>query len=306
MLKKITIFLLTLFIIINAEEPRSFLIFGGKTGWMGQKVVKIIQDLGHVAICAESRLENSSAMEAEIQSIMPDFIINAAGITGRPNIDWCEQHKQETFEVNVVGTLNLVQLATKYNIHLTNLTTGCLYTYDEKHPMGSGVGFTEEEKPNLFNSIYAKTKIILEDLLTEYPEVLNLRIKMPISTEFDKGFVGKIINFKKVVNFPNSLAVLDELLPIAVDMTLKKVTGCFNFVNPGSLSHHEVLELYKEYVDPSHRYGCFTQDELSKIPVRSNAVLSTSKLLKLYPNILPIRESLIQLFKKIKMGLNPL
>ena len=33
----------------------------------------------------------------------------AAGLTGRPNVDWCESNKQSTVRVNVMGTLNLIK-----------------------------------------------------------------------------------------------------------------------------------------------------------------------------------------------------
>lgn len=277
----------------------NILVFGGQTGWIGQKIVTILNDLGYDAICAESRLENRESIINEISKTQPVAIINAAGITGKPNVDWCESHKQETLRVNVIGTLNLADIAYIHGIHLTNISTGCIYEYDEQHPMGSGIGFTEDEEPNFDGSFYSKTKIILEKLILEYPNVLNLRIKMPVSQEFDKGFIGKISKYKKLINVPNSLCVLEDLLPIAVDMTLKGIKGNYNFVNPGTMTHNEIMDLYKHYVDKNHIYENFTLEEQSKIlkARRANAELSPAKLLKLYPDIPHIKESLIQLFK---------
>jgi dTDP-4-dehydrorhamnose reductase len=283
-------------------QAKTFLVFGGKTGWIGQKIVSIIKDLGHIPVCACARLENREAIIKEIREIKPDYIINAAGITGNPNVDWCEDHKQETIRTNLIGTLNLADIAFMCNIHLTNISTGCIYEYDEKHPRGSGIGFTEEEAPNFTGSFYSRTKIQMESLISEYPNVLNLRVKMPVSLELDKGFVGKIIKYKKVVNVPNSLTVLDDLLPIAVDMTLKEVKGIFNFVNPGTISHHEVLELFKQHIDPMHGYEGFTVEEQDRMlkARRANAELSAAKLLKFYPDIPQISESLVKLFTRIK------
>jgi dTDP-4-dehydrorhamnose reductase len=285
-------------------QAKTFLVFGGKTGWIGQKIVQIIKEKGHVPICARSRLENREAIIKEIEEAKPDYIINAAGLTGKPNVDWCEDHKQETMRTNVIGTLNLADIAFMHNIHLTNISTGCIYEYDDKHPMGSGIAFTEEEAPNFFGSFYSRTKIQMESLILEYPNVLNLRVKMPISTELDKGFVGKIIKFKKVVNIPNSLTVLDDLLPLVVDMSLDGIKGNFNFVNPGAISHHEVLELYKQYIDPAHIYEALTLEEQAKMlkARRANAELSAEKLLKRYPNVPCIKDSLKTLFMRISVG----
>lgn len=298
---KLRYFLFSLLFISCVINAKTILVFGGKTGWIGKKIVTLLKDAGHSPICAESRLENRTDIINEILRIKPDAIINTAGITGKPNVDWCEDHKQETIRTNVIGTLTLADVAFEQKLHLTNISTGCIYEYDNNHPMGSGIGFTEEEEPNFAGSFYSRTKIQLEKLLLEYPNVLNLRVKMPISSELDKGFVGKIITFKKLVNIPNSLCNLEDLLPIAVDMTLRKITGNYNFVNPGALSHNEVIELYKEYIDPSHTYENFSLEEQAKIlkARRANAELSAEKLLKLYPNIPHIKDSLINLFKKI-------
>lgn len=303
MMKKFAFFVLGLFIslFMTSVQAKNILVFGGKTGWIGQKIVTIIKDLGHTPMCADSRLENREAIIAEIAQKKPDYIINAAGITGKPNVDWCEDHKQETMRINVIGTLNLADIAFLHNIHLTNISTGCIYEYDAQHQVGSGIGFTEDEAPNFTGSFYSRTKIQMESLLLEFPNILNLRVKMPVSTELDKGFVGKIIKYKKVVNVPNSLTVLDDLLPIAVDMTLKEIKGNFNFVNPGAISHHEVLALYQHYIDPSHVFEGFTVEEQDRMlkARRANAELSANKLLKLYPNIPCIQNSLVKLFKKL-------
>ena len=37
------------------------------------------------------------------RSYKPTHVLNSAGVTGRPNVDWCEDHKQETIRANVVG-----------------------------------------------------------------------------------------------------------------------------------------------------------------------------------------------------------
>lgn len=280
-------------------QAKTILVFGGKTGWIGSEIVRYINQAGHVAICANSRLENRQDILEEIDHAKPDAIINAAGITGKPNVDWCETHKQETIRTNVIGTLNLADIAYCKGLHLTNISTGCIYEYDEIHPMGSGIGFKEEDEPNFAGSFYSRTKIQMEKLLLEYPNVLNLRIKMPVSYELDKGFIGKIVSFKKVINIPNSLCVLEDLLPIAIDMTLKEIKGNFNFVNPGAISHHEVLALYKEYVNPDHCYESFSVEEQNKMlkARRANAELNVNKLLALYPDIPHIKKSLAQLFE---------
>lgn len=284
-------------------QPKTILVFGGKTGWIGQKMVKYLESQGQLVFAAESRLEYRRDLEREIDRIAPDYIINCAGVTGTPNVDWCESHKLETLRTNILGTLNLIDVAAMRGIHVTNFNTGCIYEYDEEHPVGSGRGFTEEDEPNFDGSFYSKTKAILEKLIVYYPNLLNLRVRMPISADLHpKNFITKISRYQKVINIPNSMTILDDLLPVAIDMTFKEIKGNFNFVNPGTLSHNEILDLYKFYIDPNFTYENFTVEEQDKIlkARRSNNELSAEKLLKLYPNLPSAKNSIHGVFDRMK------
>ena len=42
---------------------------------------------------ATARLENREAVIRDIEKAQPTHVLNCAGITGRPNVDWCEDHK---------------------------------------------------------------------------------------------------------------------------------------------------------------------------------------------------------------------
>ena len=171
-MKQARFILVIILLLSSSMESKVFLVFGGKTGWIGKKITALLTEQGHMAICTKSRLENRESIVGEIKQHKPDFIINAAGITGRPTVDWCEDHKQETLRANVLGALNLVDVAYTFGIHVTNFATGCIYTYDDKHPENSGIGFAENEEPNFTQSFYSKTKVLLEKLILEY---LNLQ-----------------------------------------------------------------------------------------------------------------------------------
>jgi len=231
-------------------DAKTFLVFGGKQGWIGQQMIALLTEQGHTAIAAESRLEDRVQVEKEIVRIHPDCILNTAGVTGRPNVDWCESNKQATIRANLVGALTLFDIAHKHNIHVINFGTGCIYEYNDAHPMYSGIGFKEEEEPNFQNSFYSFTKTMLDKLISSYPNVLNLRLRMPISDDLhQRSFITKITRYERVVNIPNSMSVLHDLLPLVPEMAERKLTGNYNFVNPGVISHNEILDLYKEYIE---------------------------------------------------------
>lgn len=302
------IFFLTailLFFVTNLSAE-TFLVFGGKTGWIGQKVVALLQEQNHTVFAAESRLENREEIQNEINKTQPDFIINVAGVTGRPNVDWCEDNKQTTLRCNILGALNLADIAYQNDIHFTNFGTGCIYQYDDAHPMGSGIGFTEEDQPNFAGSFYSRTKVMLDNLLLSYPNVLNLRLRMPISDDLHpRNFITKITKYQKVVNIPNSMSILEDLLPVAIEMALRHLTGNYNFTNPGTISHNEVLALYKEYIDPNFTWTNFSVEEQNKIlkAQRSNNELDVSKLLSQFPDIPNIKDSMRNVFERMRDNL---
>lgn len=102
-------------------------------------------------------------------------------------------NKQATIRSNVIGTMNLIDLCYLSGIHVTNFATGCIYQYDATHAMGSGNGFKEEDTANFADSYYSKTKAVTEQLLLQYDNVLNLRLRMPVSDELHpRNFVTKI------------------------------------------------------------------------------------------------------------------
>ncbi len=275
----------------------------GSTGWIGSKIKFLLDKNGEKVVCAKARLQNTQDVERELDSIKPARVVNCAGLTGRPNVDWCEDHKPEVIRVNVLGTVALIDACYQRDIHLTNFATGCIYQYDSAHPQGSGLAFKEEDKPNFVGSFYSYTKEIAERLVKSYDNVLTLRLRMPLSDELSpRSFITKITKYERVVNIPNSMTVLHDLLPVAYDLAKRKRTGIYNFTNPGTISHNQILDLYKQYIDPKFSYKNFTLAEQAKIlkADRSNNELDVSKLLGEYPDIFHISTSIHLLFQRMK------
>jgi len=284
----------------------SFLVFGGEKGWIGQKIVCLLKAQGKEANVATARLENRTDVESDIKKYNPKYILNCAGVTGRPNVDWCEDHKQETIRSNVIGTLNLIDVAFLHGIHVTNFATGCIFEYDDEHALHSGKGFLEDDVPNFDKSFYSMTKGLVEKLSRFYPNALVLRVRMPISDDLEpRNFITKISKYERVVNIPNSMTVLHDLLPVSIDMTEKGLKGVYNFTNPGVISHNEILDLYIQYIDPKFTYKNFSLEEQAKIlkAGRSNNELDSSKLAGLYPSIPHIKTSINGVFQRMAQNM---
>lgn len=286
----------------------------GSTGWIGGKLKQLL--LKENLILAKSRLNEYDSLIQELKKVNPTHVILAAGLTGRPNVDWCEDHKHLVTDVNVTGSAVLASYCYNNKIHLTYFGTGCIYEFDKDHPMPSiedadhigyidlKKGFTEEDIPNFDKSFYSRSKILIEQLMVQY-NALILRIRMPLTADLHvRNFITKITKYEYVVDIPNSMTVLSDFLPISIKMMKDGVVGKWNFVNPGVVSHNQILRLYKKYVDSTFEWKNFTIAEQSKIlkAGRSNNYLDTTKLCKYYsvPNI---KESIVKLFKEMKKNI---
>ncbi|EME44168.1 hypothetical protein DOTSEDRAFT_80011 [Dothistroma septosporum NZE10] len=294
-------------------SSNTYLIWG-KNGWIGGLLHDLLEQQGKNVHATAVRMHEQEQVRQILDEIKPTHVINCAGKTGRPNVDWCESHKLETMESNGLGTLVVAYECEKRNIHCTVLATGCIYTseYNEDRSQLLGKPFTEDDEPNFTGSFYSATKAPIETLLKNYPNVLVLRLRMPVSSDLNpRSFVTKILAYPKVVNIPNSHSLLPNLLPIVVSMAEHAETGVYNFTNPGAISHNEVLQLYKDVVDPSYTWANFTLEEQAKVIVaeRSNCELDSSKLVKkveeyqtegLNLEVPPIREAYRRCFEGMR------
>ena len=275
----------------------------GSTGWIGSQCCKILRDVNtYTVIESKIRIDDYGSIGKELDLVKPTHVLLTAGKTGRPNIDWCEDHKIETIETNTLGTCVVVSECQRRGIWCCYFGTGCIYEYDQEH-QERGVGFTEMDEPNFDRSWYSYTKILTEKILKTYSNVCICRIRMPISSDFHpRSFITKILSYQKVINVQNSMTILDDFLYLVPQIFERKLTGIYNFCNQGSISHNEILDLYINHIDPNFKYTNFTieeQDLVVKAP-RSNNTLNVSKILGEFPDIPHIKDSIEKVFEKLK------
>ena len=299
------------------------LLIYGSRGWIGSQFIQYllsdkplkefnlkkknkIKDL--VIYKGNSRLNDLEEVKKEINFIKPDNIISFIGRThGKigdkefTTIDYLEQEGKiyENIRDNLYSPLSLALLCKELDIHYTYLGTGCIFDYiNPENP----IGFKESHKPNFFGSSYSIVKGFTDMLMHQLESnVLNLRIRMPINSEKkSRNFIYKITHYEKICSIPNSMTVLPDFFPIILDLILNKTTGTLNLTNPGLISHNEILEMYKEIVNPEFTWENFSIEEQNEIldSKRSNNYLDTSKLEWLYPSVKSIKKSVRDILKK--------
>jgi dTDP-4-dehydrorhamnose reductase len=285
------------------------LIFGSK-GWIGSQFIDYLKlnDTNIIYKETEIRADDEEEVEKIIIDYKPTNIISFIGRTygnGINSIDYLEQRGMLKYNVrdNLFAPMVLASLSNKYNIHYTYLGTGCIF--NQINPLDKC--YKEEDKPDFFGSSYSTVKGFTDRLIKMYPNTLNLRIRMPIvDYHHPRNFITKITEYNKITSMPNSMTILKDFYPVIVDLIKRKEVGTLNLVNPNVITHNEILEMYKEIIDPLFKWENFTIEEQNQVlkSERSNNQMDTSKLISLYPTIPDIKTGVRNCLLEMKRRMN--
>ena len=290
----------------------------GHAGWIGNQFVDILKKNNINHLVGTSRVDDALSLSLELDNVLPTHVVSFIGrthgiIDGKvyPTIDYLENPGKlvENMRDNLFSPLSLGIACKDRNIHYTYLGTGCIFNYADvvKAVETGGTNehkFNENDVPNFFGSSYSIVKGFTDRLMHQLKDsVLNLRIRMPIVAEENPcNFITKILSYSKICSVPNSMSVLDELLPIVIKMMTAGVTGTVNLTNPGVITHNEILEMYQKHVDPTFTWTNFSIEEQRKNLMcdRSNNWLDTTLLEKFAPEVRHIRVAVEDTIKKYK------
>ena len=207
----------------------------GSNGFLGQQLLKYIPG----SVGSTTKLYD---IESELKFMKPKNVISAAGISGKPTVDWCETHKDETVYTNLTQQLHLIQVCKNMGIHLTILGSALVYD-GEKY-------FTEEDTPNYDRLFYSKVRIMLENIIREVyqNDTLYLRLIYPVTGDGNpKCFANKIKSRKSNIHDTTvSLTVVPSLFPQITRLVKNKTTGILNFTNDGSITLGKILDILGE------------------------------------------------------------
>lgn len=271
----------------------TWLVYGSQ-GWIGSMITDLLKECDEYDVkCGVARVDDTKRVQLELEHYKPDRVLCLVGRThgkGHSTIDYLEQPGKlvENVRDNLFAPISLALMCKELNIHLTYLGTGCIFSGEEE--------YLENDLPDFFGSSYSVVKGFTDRLAHLLDNVLNVRIRMPIvGYHHPRNFITKIVSYDKVINVQNSMTVLEDLLPILVDLAKKKQCGTINLVNPGTISHNEILDLYKQIVDPLFTYKNFSIEEQDAILLskRSNNKLDTRTLEFLYPDVPDIKTSIM-------------
>ncbi len=282
----------------DKQQSKEMVLVYGAGGWIGGQFTRLLQEQGVNFEAGKNRMGNDpdESIEKEILEAAPSHVVSFIGRAHGPGcntVDYVEGGPEKlaiNLRDNLFGPMLLAEICRKHNIHFTYIGSGCIFTYNEKHPIG-GSPVTEDETANFFGSSYSVAKGYTDRLMSHYGNVLNLRIRLPISEEVhQRNSITKLAKYPKILSVPNSVTVLPDLLPAVLQLMKRKHVGTVNLVNHGIIEHEDILSDYIKYVDPSHTFELMRLDDSSELAktlkkTRCNCHLDSTILSELCPQV---------------------
>lgn len=256
----------------------------------------------------------------------PEFLVNCAGFTGRPNVDACETAKADTLLGNALLPQTVAHACAAAGVPWGHVSSGCIYTgakvrdadgtwstvADLMRPdllatiradRGRLRGFTEEDPPNFsFRSppcsFYSGTKALGEEAVVGIGESYVWRLRIPFDgQDGPRNYLSKVQRYAKVYDNVNSVSHRGDYASACLDCWEKRVPwGIYNVTNPGWVTTRDVVELVQKHVAPHRSFEYWGDDaEFYKVAAktpRSNCVLDTGKLVAAGIRIRSVGEAL--------------
>lgn len=235
-----------------------------------------------------------------IRETKATFLINAAGYTGKPNVDACETNKTDTLLGNAILPGIIREVCESVKLSWGHVSSGCIYTGRRL----DGNGFTEVDPPNFsFRtnncSFYSGTKALGEEILEGAENCYVWRLRIPFNhIDSPRNYLTKLLKYEYLLEAENSISHLNDFVNACIVSWQKRVpSGIYNITNPGSVTTKEVVELIRENLAPDHNFKFFkNEDEFMQKAAqtpRSNCVLDSSKIIEAGVDLRPVREAII-------------
>ncbi len=248
---------------------------------------------------AEFNGENPRDLARAIQENRASFLINAAGYTGKPNVDACEDHKAECMFGNAVLPGRVAVACRTAGIPWGHVSSGCIFS--GSHPDGSG--FTEVDEPNFcFRngncSFYSGTKALGEEVLANEKNVYVWRLRIPFDAyDCPRNYLSKLMAYDMLLQATNSISHRADFVSACVESWRREIPcGIYNVTNPGSIATSEIVELLTESDVCRKKFRFFPNErafmQLAARTPRSNCVMSSQKLASFGIHLRPVREAI--------------
>lgn len=280
------------------------IILFGSNGYIGSEFKKQLQELKSSTMTVFYWPNSHKTTMCDLDKWHKDrgypsikAVINAAGYTGKPNVDACEINKEETLHGNVIWPQILTDWCALRDIPLGHVSSGCIY-----QGTNNGKPFTEEDEPNFTwtknnGSFYSGTKAIGETVVSKWEKHYIWRLRIPFEeNDNPRNYISKMIKYEKLLQAENSISNKQEFVSACIQTIIKKVPyGIYNITNTGHLTTDKLVEKLKNTIAKNKEFKLIDEKELYSgiaSAKRSNCIMDNKKLLSVGINMRNVDEAI--------------
>ncbi|HTV43576.1 MAG TPA: sugar nucleotide-binding protein [Candidatus Sulfotelmatobacter sp.] len=268
-----------------------------------------------------------------LKSKKPEFVVNAAGYTGKPNVDACEVAKADTLAGNTLLPQTIADACAASGIAWGHVSSGCIFSgakivengrvrveKDMTKPEARAAaekspekirGFTETDTPNftfrdLPCSFYSGTKALGEEAISGIGRSYIWRLRIPFDeVDNSRNYLSKLQRYSKIYDNVNSISHRADFVRACLDLWEKQAAfGIYNVTNPGFVTSRQTAAMIEKILKPGRKFEYWKDDnefynKAAKTP-RSNCVMDVSKLLAAGVKMRPVNEALEDSLKNWK------
>jgi dTDP-4-dehydrorhamnose reductase len=300
----------------------------GASGYIGEAFVRELQRRQWAFKPLSRKEVDYSRLEVLLKCLKeakPEFLVNVAGFTGKPNVDACEIAKADTLVGNALLPQTIAHACAICAIPWGHVSSGCVFSgakvtvngrrHAEKDLTRPDLrslvdqspdaihGFTETDTPNFtFRdppcSFYSGTKALGEEAIAGVGQSYIWRLRIPFD-EFDnsRNYLSKVQRYEKVYDNVNSISHRGDFARACLDLWDRRAPfGIYNVTNPGFVTTRQVVAVVERILKPDKRFEFWQNDtefyRRAAKTLRSNCVLDVSKLLATGVKIRPVIEAI--------------
>jgi UDP-glucose 4,6-dehydratase len=306
----------------------------GATGYFGQTFARELRRRGQRFIPLTRKAfdyTNFDLLFDYVRRMRPDFLINAAGYAGRPNVDAGEEARQQVFSANTLLPQTIGRVCLLTQTAWGHMSSGCIYSgakvfedgrmrvekdlsrleirraFDQ-HPEGF-FGFNELDEPNFCftngpSNISSGTKVLAEEALRGHGNCYLWRPRIPFNEQDEPcNLISKLLRYPKIYDSIHSLSHLEDCVRACLDLwELRAPFGIYNVTNPGAISTREIVQMIQRVLKPRRFFEFWLDDEEfyreGARAARSNCILDVAKLLNAGVKMRSVREALADSLNK--------
>lgn len=306
----------------------------GASGYVGSAFAEALDQQGmeYVPLSrAKVDYTRFSVLVEYLRQRKPAFLINAAGVTGKPNVDACEVARTETLNGNVLLPVTIAHACEITGTPWGHVSSGCTYNgakvfrngqWNIETDLSSGgfqalrrehperiLGFNETDPPNFsFSqppcSFYSGSKALAEEALSKVGGCYIWRLRLPFDERDNpRNFLTKLQRYAKIYDNTNSISHRDDFVRACLQLWERRAPfGIYNITNPGSVTTREVVHLIKKILGIEREFEFWSSDDefykMGAQTPRSNCILEIDKLLGTGIRMRPVTDALLDALKR--------